>query len=37
MDGAIATIMGRDRAIRCGNDNTSSVYDEAEFYLSRRV
>ena len=28
IDGAIATIMGLDRAIRCGNDNTSSVYDE---------
>ena len=25
---AIATIMGLDRAIRCGNDVTASVYDE---------
>ena len=28
IDGAIATIMGLDRAIRCGNDNGASVYDE---------
>ena len=28
IDGAIATIMGLDRAIRCGNHVTSSVYDE---------
>ena len=28
IDGAIATIMGLDRAIRCGNDVTESVYDE---------
>ncbi|MBS4457055.1 hypothetical protein I4Q36_04305 [Tuanshanicoccus lijuaniae] len=27
IDGAIATIMGLDRAIRCGNQNTESVYD----------
>ncbi len=27
IDGAIATIMGLDRAIRCGNDNGASVYD----------
>ncbi|WP_353956563.1 terminase large subunit [uncultured Megasphaera sp.] len=27
IDGAIATIMALDRAIRCGNDNTASVYD----------
>ena len=27
IDGAIATIMGLDRAIRCGNDTTESVYD----------
>ena len=27
IDGAIATIMGLDRAIRCGNMNTESVYD----------
>lgn len=26
--GAIATIMGLDRAIRCGNDVSASVYDE---------
>jgi phage terminase large subunit-like protein len=28
IDGAIAMIMGLDRAIRCGNDNGASVYDE---------
>lgn len=27
IDGAIATIMALDRAIRCGNANTKSVYD----------
>lgn len=27
IDGAIATIMALDRAIRCGNDTTESVYD----------
>ena len=28
IDGAIATIMALDRAIRCGNDEGGSVYDE---------
>ena len=28
IDGAVAMIMALDRAIRCGNDNTESVYDE---------
>ncbi|MEF9961133.1 MAG: terminase TerL endonuclease subunit [Erysipelotrichaceae bacterium] len=28
IDGAIATIMGLDRAIRCGADSGASVYDE---------
>jgi phage terminase large subunit-like protein len=27
IDGAVATIMALDRAIRCGGDNTGSVYD----------
>lgn len=27
IDGAVATIMGLDRAIRCGNVVTESVYD----------
>lgn len=27
IDGAIATIMALDRAIRCGNDDGASVYD----------
>ena len=26
--GAVATVMALDRAIRCGNDNSASVYDE---------
>ena len=28
IDGAVATIMALDRAIRCGNDNGTSVYDD---------
>ena len=28
IDGAVATIMALDRAIRCGNDASASVYDE---------
>ena len=28
IDGAIATIMAIDRAIRCGNNDTTSVYDD---------
>lgn len=28
IDGAVATIMALDRAIRCGNDHEASVYDE---------
>lgn len=28
IDGAVATIMGLDRAIRCGNDAGASVYDD---------
>ena len=27
IDGAIAIIMGLDRAIRCGNDTGASIYD----------
>ena len=27
IDGAVAMIMALDRAIRCGNDNSASVYD----------
>ena len=27
IDGAVATIMALDRAIRCGNDAGGSVYD----------
>lgn len=27
IDGAVATIMALDRAIRCGNDTNESVYD----------
>ena len=28
IDGAVATIMALDRAIRCGNGTSASVYDE---------
>jgi phage terminase large subunit-like protein len=28
IDGAVATIMALDRAIRCGNDNRQSVYND---------
>lgn len=28
IDGVIATIMALDRAIRCGNDTSASVYDD---------
>jgi phage terminase large subunit-like protein len=28
IDGAVATIMALDRAIRCGNDNSASIYDQ---------
>ena len=28
IDGAVATVMALDRAIRCGNDMSESVYDE---------
>ena len=28
IDGAVAMIMGLDRAIRCGNDCGESVYDD---------
>lgn len=31
IDGAIATIMALDRAIRCGNEVTESVYDTRGF------
>ena len=27
IDGAVATVMALDRAIRCGNDTSASVYD----------
>ena len=30
IDGAVATIMALDRAIRCGNDTSESVYDTRE-------
>jgi phage terminase large subunit-like protein len=28
IDGAVAMVMALDRAIRCGNDSSESVYDE---------
>ena len=33
IDGAIAAIMGLDRAIRCGNDSGESVYDTRGFLI----
>ena len=33
IDGAIATIMALDRAIRCGNDTSESVYDSRGLLL----
>ena len=34
IDGAVATIMALDRAIRCGNDTGASVYDDRGiFYI----
>ena len=33
IDGAIATIMALDRAIRCGTDSGGSVYDERGILL----
>ena len=32
-DGAVATIMVLDQAIRCGNDTSASVYDSRAFCL----
>lgn len=34
IDGAIATIMALDRAIRCGNDTSESVYDSRGIILT---
>lgn len=28
IDGAVAMMMALDRAVRCGNDNSASVYDQ---------
>ena len=28
IDGVVATVMALDRAIRCGNDNSESVYNQ---------
>ena len=33
IDGAIATIMGLDRAIRCGTDTSASVYDNRGLFI----
>ena len=30
IDGAVAMIMALDRAIRCGNDSSDSIYDNME-------
>ena len=33
IDGAVATIMALDRAIRCGNDTGTSIYDERDLLI----
>ena len=33
IDGAVATIMALDRAIRCGNDTSESVYDGRGIFI----
>ena len=33
IDGVVATIMALDRAIRCGNDNSASVYDDRGLFV----
>ena len=33
IDGTVATIMALDRAIRCGNDNGDSIYDERDLLV----
>ena len=33
IDGVIVLIMAHDRAIRCGNDTSASVYDERGILL----
>ena len=33
IDGAVATVMALDRAIRCGNDNKESVYDNRGIFV----
>ena len=33
IDGAVATIMALDRAIRCGNENDASVYDDRGIFI----
>ena len=33
IDGAVATVMALDRAIRCGNDTSESVYDTRGIFV----
>jgi len=33
IDGAVATIMALDRAIRCGAETAESIYDERELFV----
>ena len=33
IDGAVAAIMALDRAIRCGNDTSASVYDDRGIFF----
>lgn len=36
IDGAVATIMGLDRAIRCGNTTGASVYDDRGILFNQK-
>ena len=33
IDGAVATIMALDRAIRCGAETAESIYDERDLFV----
>ena len=33
IDGAVATVLALDRAIRCGNDTSESVYDTRGIFV----
>jgi hypothetical protein len=37
IDGAVATVMALDRAIRCGNDTSESIYDSRGLLFIRTL